>query len=193
MIACLRGRVQYRDLTWVILDVQGVGYQVLVPSHIDAVLGTEVTLYTSHQIREESMNLYGFKTLAERTLFELLLSVSGVGPKSALAIIGIGSVERIQAAIAQGETALFEAVSGIGKKAAAKIIVELKNKVTGLRGDLLPTDQTSGADLVTALEGLGYRRLEILPILVELPADVGELNGQLRWALKRLSRPGRDE
>lgn len=193
MIASLSGSVTHRDLSWLILEVGGVGYQVLVPSHIVAPLGSEVTLFTSHQIREDSMHLYGFMTMTERIFFELLLSVSGVGPKSALAIMGIGSVDRISAAIIKGETALFEAVPGIGKKAAAKIIIELKNKVSGLRNtDLLPNDATTDTDLVHALESLGYRRVEILPILVELPADVAQLDVQLRWALQRLARSSRD-
>lgn len=181
MIASLTGNVIHRDLTWLIIDVAGVGYQVYVPGRIDAPVGTSCTLFCSHQVREDSETLYGFVDLAERALFELLITVSGVGPKSGLAIISASPIDRIHDAIAQADTALFEATPGIGKKVAAKIIVELKGK-------LVESFTGGSGDLLAALEGLGYRRPEILTVMRELPAEMTDTGEQIRWALARLSK-----
>lgn len=181
MIAFLTGKVIHRDMTWLILGVGGVGYQVYIPPYIAGRVGDELSLYCSHQIREDSQSLYGFPDNAGRALFELLLTVSGVGPKSALAIVSASSAEQIQGAIDAGSTGLFEATPGIGKKVAAKIIVELKGK-------LAETGTGAQDDLASALEGLGYRRTEILPVLRQLPAELTDVSAQIRWALARLSK-----
>ncbi len=186
MIASLSGQIVYVGPTWLVLETGGVGYQVFVPSQLSAQVGQPLRLYCSHQVREDSESLYGFASWGERELFEQLLSVSGVGPKSALAILGIGSIDRIQMAILQGEPALFESVSGIGKKAAAKIIVELKTKIGG-SGSLLPESEGAG-ELVEALEALGYNRAEILPLLRDLPKEHISIQEQIRWALKQLTK-----
>ncbi len=186
MIAFIRGEVIYRDLTWALVLTSGVGYQIFLPSTIAAPVGAEVRFFCSHQVREDSQHLYGFVTFAERSLFELLLSVSGVGPKSALAIVGSNTPPRIEQAILTGDPTLFEAISGIGRKVAAKIIVELKTKIGGV-GTLLPADQGVDADLITTLEGLGYRRQELGSALRELPADLTDLQAKVRWMLKRVA------
>jgi len=180
MIAALTGTVLHRAISWLILDVQGVGYQVSVTPRLLAPVGAHVTVYCSHQVREDSETLYGFESLAERALFDLLITVSGVGPKSALAIISASSPDRVQDAISRADTTLFEATPGIGKKVAAKIIVALKGK-------LAESAAPGHEDLVTALEGLGYRRPEILATIRELPADLTDIADQVRWALGRLS------
>lgn len=186
MIASLTGDIIHIGVGWILLEVDGVGYQVFVPKHLTNELGQKMRIFCSHQVREDSQTLYGFLTIPERQLFELLLSVGGVGPKSALAIIGIGSIERIETAIFQGEPALFEAVPGIGKKVAARIIVELKTKLGGT-GSLLPANDGND-QLVEALMALGYRRPEILRVLAELPTGHKALEEQIRWALKRLAQ-----
>ena len=185
MIISLSGTVLHCEPHWLILEVDGIGYQVMISTQVHVSLNSQLRLYCSHQVREDSEQLYGFLTLAERTLFELLLTVSGVGPKSALGILGIGSVDRIQAAIIIGDPTLFESVSGIGKKAAAKIIVELKTKIGGV-GDLLPIEAGADSDLLGALESLGYRRAEIMLILGDLPTDLKTISEKVRWALKQL-------
>lgn len=187
MIAYLSGHVHHRDAHWLILTVQGVGYQVYVPQQVQANTGSNCELHCSQQVREDSQTLYGFPSLRERLFFELLLTVSGIGPKSALAILGLGSVDRLENAIGAGDPALFETVSGIGKKAAAKIIVELKSKITP-GGPILPIE-AGQRDLIDALEQLGYRRHEVAPIIAHLPADLRQLSDQIRWALRELGSP----
>ena len=185
MIAYLHGKVLHHLGASIILEVGGVGYQVYLASRQQPAIGQDYEVYCSHQVREDSATLYGFTTPLERTWFELLLSVSGVGPKSALAIVASSQPARLEQAIIAGQTALFEAVSGIGKKVAAKIIVELKGKVGGL-GTLLPTETGQDSSLIEALESLGYRRAEMLPILADLPASETSLEAQIRWVLKRV-------
>lgn len=180
MIASLTGMVTHREISWLILDVQGVGYQVYIPARLSAPQGARITLFCSHQVREDSETLYGFESLAERSLFELLITVSGVGPKSALAIVSTSAPDRVHDAIYRADTTLFEATPGIGKKVAAKIIVELKGK-------LAESSSVGHEDLVTALEGLGYRRPEILSTIRELPTHLVDTAEQVRWALARLS------
>lgn len=187
MIATLTGQVTHQDQNTLILEVGGIGYQISVPKHVPASVGLNLRLYCSHQVRETSNELYGFPNLTEKVLFELLLSVPGIGPKGALSILGIGSVERIETAIINGDTTVFEAVSGIGKKVAAKIIVELKTKIGGV-GDLLPNEHGIDAELVNVLEGLGYRKAEFQRFLGNLPADLPDTQGRLRWVLQKLSR-----
>lgn len=184
MIASLTGEVIAAGQGWLIVEVAGIGYRIFVPPYLLTAVGSKVRLFCSHQVRQDSQALYGFASLVEWELFELLLSVSGIGPKSALSILGIGSADRIRVAILQGDPALFEAVPGIGKKAAAKIIVELKTKIGG-SGSLLPVDHQT--ELVAALEALGYRSAEILPLLSQLPAEVDDLQAQIRWSLKQLA------
>lgn len=184
MIAYLEGKVLAFQGNATIVVVAGVGYQVFTSAHLQPTVGSQVIIYCSQQVREDSLTLYGFASWLERSWFELLLSVSGVGPKSALAIVGSNPIEQIERAIGDSQTALFEAVPGIGKKVAAKIIVELKGKVGG-PGALLPSDERS--TLLDALESLGYKRAEVLAILPDMPTGEQPLEKQLRWALKRLS------
>jgi Holliday junction DNA helicase RuvA len=186
MIAKLTGKISHRSASWLILDVSGVGYKVFchVGSLDDAAL---TTLFTHHYIREDQQTLYGFTTLAELELFELLITVNGVGPKAAMAIMSSSKSDRIVNAIAQGDTAVFKAISGIGPKVAAKIIVELKSKVGGIGGyDLTGFDASN--EVVDALETLGYKKPEIAAVLKEMPADLKDTQTKVKWALKAMAR-----
>jgi holliday junction DNA helicase RuvA len=157
MIASLRGRVVARRLDGVVLDVNGVGYllQTTLRALRKAQGGEEVALDTYLHVREDALQLYGFAEPAERELFELLLSVSGVGPKVALAIVSNSTPGELRRAIALEDETRFVAIPGIGKKTAQRILLELKEKlgpVEELVGD------GSGTDLVArdALVELGY-------------------------------------
>lgn len=187
MIAYLEGTVYETHGSAAIMMVGGVGYQIILSAHLALTAGQACQIYCSQQVREDSLTLYGFPTWGERSFFELLLSVSGVGPKSALAIVGSCPLERIEQAISQGQTSLFEAIPGIGKKVAAKIIVELKGKLGGL-GGLLPDESAGDSQLLAALEGLGYRKAEVLPILRDLPKEELKIEGQLKWVLQRINQ-----
>jgi holliday junction DNA helicase RuvA len=135
MIATLRGRVLERGSGRIVLDVQGVGYLLSATSSAVRLAvpdGEEVTLVTHLHVREDALMLYGFASTAERDLFELLLGVSGVGPKAALAIVSGYAPDQIRRAIMTADHALFTSISGIGRKTAERVVIDLKDKVGAL-------------------------------------------------------------
>ena len=131
MIASLRGTVLERRAGQVVLDVGGVGYLLQTTSSAArmSVPGEEVTLVTHLNVREDALTLYGFAESAERAMFELLLGVSGVGPKAALAIVSGYAPDQIRRAIATSDHALFTSISGIGKRTAERVVIDLKDKI----------------------------------------------------------------
>ncbi|HEX2588644.1 MAG TPA: Holliday junction branch migration protein RuvA, partial [Gaiellales bacterium] len=138
MIATLRGRVLERGNGRIVLDVQGVGYLLSATSSAVRLAlpdGEEVTLVTHLHVREDALMLYGFASTAERDLFELLLGVSGVGPKAALAIVSGYAPDQIRRAILTADHALFTSISGIGRKTAERVVIDLKDKVGALPAD----------------------------------------------------------
>ena len=131
MIAHVYGSVAEKFNNSVIVDVHGVGYEIQTPlgDYEHAVLGEEVKFYTYHHIREQSQDLFGFSTLAAKKLFELLITVQGVGPKAALAILGLGESETVRNAIANNDATYITKASGVGKKTAERVVVDLSDKV----------------------------------------------------------------
>ncbi len=135
MIALISGEVAVRRATYVVVDCGGVGYQLTVSaetlSHVPAV-GEQVVLHTQLAVRDDALALYGFATEEERELFQMLLSVQSVGPKVAIAVLSGGPPAELVAALAAGDTGRFQAVPGIGKRTAERIIVELREKVASV-------------------------------------------------------------
>jgi len=163
VIAHIIGTVAEKFTNSVIIDVQGVGYEIQVPlgDYETAVLGESGKFYTYHHVREQSQELFGFSSLAAKKLFELLISVQGVGPKAALAILSLGPVEAVRSAIAAGDGTFIAKASGVGKKTADRVVVDLSDKVG------LPTAYTSPVsgvqmnlanndEALEALMALGY-------------------------------------
>lgn len=199
MIAHLHGRVAHRSASDVVVDVGGVGYLVHVPAGERVPpQGQPVALHTSLQVREESMTLYGFLDRGALTLFELLLTSSGVGPKLALAALGTHRPDVLRTAIASGDLTSLTAIPGVGKKVAERLVLELKDKVGGLGG--APTavaaatageDPHAVAEVREALVGLGYAAAEIQAALAALAAGgpLGDLDTSdlLRRALRQLA------
>lgn len=184
MIGYIKGNVVYRSANYVIIDTGGVGYKVYVSPTL---LGNEkLTLFCFHQVREDTSNIYGFSKAEELEIFELLLSVNGVGPKAALSLVGALGKERILQSIAQGDLSVFKSIPGIGNKVAAKIIVELKSKVvSGDKGSfLLPEDD----ETVEAMVTLGYKKSEILPYLAKLPANITSVQDKVKYVLKNIGK-----
>ena len=181
MIRTLIGQVTHHLGAGIILDVHGVGYFVAVPLRALPAVGAELQLFTHHHIREQEQSLYGFSSLDELQLFEQLLTVSGIGPKSALTVLSVATPADIAHALDTENVAFFSAVPGLGKKSAAKIIVELKGKIA-------PAASSVGSDLVSALTALGYRSQDVQPLLRELPPHLETTQEQLAWFLKELSR-----
>lgn len=192
MIATLTGIVAEKIADIVVLDVQGVGYGVLVTGEDFGALGTGSTakLYIHEHIRENSHDLFGFVNLDTMQLFELLLNVNGVGPKMALNVLSIGSANDVRRAIASGDTKFIQQANGVGKRVAERIVVDLKDKV-GLAGvdlattGLLQSDTLLKQDeAVEALVALGYSPQDAASALAVVPADL-PTEDRIRQALRK--------
>lgn len=163
MIAHIFGVVAEKFNNAIIVDVHGVGYEINVSAHDydDVAPGAEVKFYTYHHIREQSQELFGFSTLAAKKLFELLITVQGVGPKAALAILSLDHAEHVRNAIANADSAYLAKASGVGKKTADRVVVDLSDKV-GMpivykqQGTGVQTEIAASDDALEALIALGY-------------------------------------
>ncbi|MBP8144841.1 MAG: Holliday junction branch migration protein RuvA [Inhella sp.] len=191
MIGRLAGTVAAKTPPQVLIDVRGVGYEVDVPMSTFCVLpalGGEVTLLTHHVVREDAQVLYGFLRHDEREAFRQLIKISGVGPRTALALLSGLSVGELAAAVAQQQGARLVKVPGIGKKTAERLLLELKGKLAEALPDTgsAPT-APAAVDIQQALLALGYNEREAEAALKSLPIDVGVAEG-IRLALKALSR-----
>ena len=186
MIGKLQGVIDYIGNDYVILMVNGVGYKVYTPEIL--ALKSNVALWIETIVREDSIRLFGFSSIAGQNLFNQLTSVSGVGPKVALAIMGTVKTDILMTAIATGDAKTIATAPGVGKKVAEKIIVELKNKMGGGSFDF-GNDGGVLPDLLSALESLGYRRMDIVDMAQKLVSqnpmlDVSKL---VPMALKEIS------
>lgn len=185
MIAFLRGRLAARGPDWVHVDVGGVGYLAHVPasSRLPAV-GEELMLLTTLQVRDDALVIYGFTTAEEQSMFGLCCAVSGVGPKTALAVVSALPPQRLrQAVIAEDLTALT-AVPGVGRKTAQRLVLELRER---LGGEAEAAVAAGGQDAVAALLALGYSAAEAIPAIHAAQADgAGETAEIVRAALRRL-------
>ncbi|MEX0917420.1 MAG: Holliday junction branch migration protein RuvA [Candidatus Paceibacterota bacterium] len=190
MIAELEGVVLRKYKDSVVLSVGGVGYLVHTPLDVVAPLKeSEVThLFTHLAIREHAHDLYGFRSEEERNFFELLIGISGIGPRSALAILNLADVETLRSAASSGDTAYLTKVSGIGKKNAEKIVLELRDKIGALETDSIQHLQKEEADAFEALRSLGYSLSEIREALKQIPEGAETTNERVREALKILGR-----
>ncbi len=146
-----------------VVDVGGVGYEIAVPTndHDRISLNEEIKLYTYHHIREQSQDLYGFSSLAAKKLFELLITVQGVGPKAALAILSLGQPEEVRNAIANADSAYIQQATGVGKKTAERVVVDLSDKVGlpvyyGRKDNKVQTGLNTQDEALEALIALGY-------------------------------------
>ena len=159
MIAHLRGKLAQKEPARVIVDVNGVGYEVFIPLSTFTALpaaGSEVSIDVHTHVREDMIALYGFSSRRERTIFERLMTISGIGPKLAVTILSGGSVEDLVGAIRRADLARLTAIPGVGRKTAERIILELKDKLQ----DFLEAQPKSSVevDVLSALENLGYNR-----------------------------------
>jgi len=188
MIAKLQGKIALIGLNWIIVETQGgISYKVFVmPLFASSLrLNAETNLWTYLAVRENSMDLYGFTERKELDFFELLLVVPGVGPKSSLSILTIAGVETIKKAVATGDTSYLTKVSGIGKKSAEKIVLELKDKIGVVESDAQGLREEGQA--LDALQSLGYSLAEAREALKSVSGDTKDLSEKIREALKFLS------
>lgn len=190
MIGALTGLVREVDEEGVLLDVGGVGYRlaVLPLFRAEAKVGATATLVTYLHVRENDLALYGFTEKAELTLFRMLLDVPGVGPKSALAILSIAPVEVLVRAISSGETAILTKVSGVGRKTAERIVVELKTRLEREHPRLAEQGAAPHADVVEALVALGYSLHQAREAVRHLPKETTTVEEGIRVALQALGQ-----
>jgi Holliday junction DNA helicase RuvA len=187
MISYLSGTVVEKEARFVVLDVGGVGYKVYVTNDTLRALKTSVRakLLTHHAVREDSEDLFGFLETDDLKLFELLLGVPGIGPKTALNILNVATGQTLRRSIAAGETAYLTKISGIGKKTAEKIILELREKLgtseegTGLKEEV---------DALEALKSLGYSHAEARDALKSVPKEFSGTSERVKHALKLLGK-----
>lgn len=194
MIACLQGKVvNVRPGEAVLLTAGGVGYAVRVSPDAakQCAVGSEVMLETQLVVREDAHELYGFANGAEKKLFQNFLTVSGVGPKTALHLLSLGSVEETALAIARGDLTYLTKVSGIGKKIAERIVVELKTKLAEAGASPQLPGETVGSavgDVVDALIGLGYSQDQAREAVKKVGYEGKNSEELLRAALRSMSR-----
>lgn len=174
MIAFLRGKVLAKTKDSLIIETNGVGYEVFSPVDVfvQATKGKEMAVFVYTIVREQEISLYGLASLEDRQFFELLLSVSGIGPKSALEFLSLPQ-SFVKDAIATGDTEALTKVKGIGKKTAERVVVELKNKIGTVYKieNILEKESTheTSEDIISALENLGYDRISIVKKLKNAP------------------------
>ncbi|MEK7203068.1 MAG: Holliday junction branch migration protein RuvA [Patescibacteria group bacterium] len=192
MIAFLSGKIKNKGSGYIILEINNIGYKVFVSqiffSNLD--IGQLIDLYTYQHIREDAMDLYGLKTMEELKFFELLLSVSGIGPKSALGVLSIADVRDIKNSIVAGDSALLIKVSGIGRKIAERVVLELREKISKtnfIEGKINNTVNASG-DEIDALLALGYSIIQARQALSAVDSKIKESGERIRQALRNLGR-----
>lgn len=200
MIEFLKGKLSYLDTQYVVIDINGVGYQIFCANpfiyHVD--LKTDITVYTYQYVREDSIKLFGFRSRDERALFEKLLNVSGIGPKGALAILASGAPQQVVEAIETENEQFLTKFPGVGKKTARQMILDLKGKLVDFMPGLVDpvyelktTGNTSVLpreleDAIEALKALGYVEKEIKKIAPQLAKETLTTDQYIKKALQLL-------
>lgn len=191
MIASISGTVAAKGDRFLVLETGGVGYRVYttIATLADTPLKGTIHLFTHHHVAENVMELYGFTTNEEVHFFELLLGISGVGPKTALNVLSIATLDELRQAIQSGDATLLTKVSGVGKKTAERIVLELGEKI---QHDLAAEHGTLADDaaVLDALVALGYTRSEARQAARSVPKTVQGISNRVREALKRTGRHG---
>ena len=188
MIACLSGTVRHKGLNALVVDVSGVGYKVLVTTEtaLDVTPSSPIFLWTHRVVRETSLELFGFLDKETLNVFELLITIPGIGPKSALSILNVATPSTLRQAVASEDTTYLTRVSGIGKKNAEKIVLELKDKLKITKEDR-GLDMRSEGDALEALVSLGYNERDAREALKRVPKETEGASERVKAALKLLS------
>ena len=188
MFGYITGKILNLKPTKVILMVGGLGFNVnSTLSYIERLkTGQEASFWTHTAVRETSIDLYGFETEEELQVFELLLTVSGVGPKSALAILGVAGVRSIEEAVATRDISSLTKISGVGKKTAEKIVIELNGKLVSSNKGMV--SQNENIEIYEVLQSLGFRDRDIQETIKMLPKELSNTNEKIKYALKNLGK-----
>ncbi|MDO8560922.1 MAG: Holliday junction branch migration protein RuvA [bacterium] len=189
MISFLAGKIEFKGEKFAVINVGGVGYRVFASADTLKKIpekGESVKLWTNLYVREDALELYGFIHQSELELFETLIHVSGIGPKTGLGVMGVAPVDILRRAIASGDTSYLTRVSGIGRKIAEKIILELKEKMAGKGITVEAPELKEEADALEALVSLGYSQREAREALQEVSRDIKSPEKRIKEALKKL-------
>ncbi len=191
MISYLKGKISYIGESNIEVIVNDIGYKVFVAGEIlsKVKIGKELELYTHQHVREDALDLFGFDSREKLNLFEKLIGVSGIGPKTGLGVLALATVEEIESAIIRGDASILTKVSGIGKKTAERIVLELKNKFKGhteLVGE--KSEQSEDADVLDALVGLGYTIDQARLALRQIDSKIKGSEEKIKACLKILSK-----
>ena len=193
MISMLTGHISHKSSKYIIIDVSGVGYKVFTTTDNILNIGKnskdKITLWTYLAVRENAMDLYGFSSVSELNFFELLITISGIGPKTALGILNIASIESIEKAVQNNDAVYLTKMSGIGKKVAEKIVMELKDKITISSHN--PENEKimkNDSDALEALKSLGYRENESREDLKKIAKNNIDTSAKVKEALKILGK-----
>lgn len=191
MIGFLKGEVFFKEGNYIILDVKGVGYKVLAASDVlsKTIKGTSLELFIYTHVREDNISLFGFLEASDLKLFENLIGVSGIGPKTAMNIFSVGNRAEITNAVVQGNVDFFTSVPRLGRKNAQKIIIELKNKFGGIGDlDLTGEDMFGSEEVIVALRGFGFTNKEIYEAIRAVKKSGQKITETIRLALKYLGK-----
>lgn len=189
MISKIKGKTEYIKDGYIVVDVNGVGYKIFAtPYSLGKVAGKEeVDFFIHTYVREDALALYGFLTMEELEMFELLISISGIGPKAGLGILTVANPKTIKTAILNEDSSILTRVSGVGKKTAERVILELKNKIADMP-ESEKDSAVSDMDAIEALIGMGYTVTEAREALKLVPKDIKEVGERIKRALKNLGK-----
>ena len=190
MIYSLSGRVAEKNGQFAVIEVGGIGFKVFsTQGNLTALpLSEDVHIFCHYYLREDSASLYGFLAAEELRIFEMLIAISGIGPKSALGILNVASPDKLLAAIKEGRVELLTKVSGVGRKTAERVILELRGKIESPQGEELVRAMESDADIEDALVNLGYGRPQIREAVKKIDPRFVKLEDRLRATLKILKK-----
>lgn len=191
MISYLEGTIKHKGLNHlVILTSSGVGYKVFVPQDIltKAIVNNSYTVFTYTNVREDAIELYGFPCVEDLSLFELFLGVSGIGPKTAMAIFGNAKTVKIKEAVVKGDVDFFTSIPRLGKKNAQKIIIELRPKLGSLADLDLTAEGGETKEIVEALKSFGFSFVEAREAIKSIKDAEGSTSDKIKTALKYLGK-----
>lgn len=191
MIGSLKGKVELRDGSGLIVDVNGVGYKVQASSSVlkDAIVGTSIKIFTYTYVREDVLDLFGFSSVEDLKLFERIIGISGIGPRIAINIFSVGSRENIINAIIKGDVDFFTTVPRLGRKNAQKIIIELRGKLGSLEElDLSADTDGKSNEVIAALKSFGFSAKEAGEALKNVDKKIEDISERIRLALKYLGK-----
>ncbi|MCK4918877.1 MAG: Holliday junction branch migration protein RuvA [Candidatus Pacebacteria bacterium] len=191
MIAYLKGKIIFKNENFIILLSGDIGYKVFMLSCQDKI-DDEVEFFTYLNVKEDALTLYGFSSYNELELFEHLISISGIGPKAGLGILSLADPETVKVAIAKGDSSILTRVSGIGKKTAERVVLELRNKFSSLDGDDVLQEKSKEindhTDVIEALISLGYSAQQAKKALANIPSEIKDVSERIKMALKEIGK-----